>query len=45
MIWTPSPRPPWSERLMNSTLRDATAFMVHLSPVEPPSPLTASAAQ
>src|SRR4029077_7598366 len=36
MIWTPSPRPPWSEWLMNLTLRDATAFMAHLSPVAPP---------
>src|SRR6516225_1544813 len=38
MIWTPSPRPPWSERLMNSTLRDATAFMAYLSPIQPLSP-------
>ena len=29
------PCPPWSEWLMNSTLRDATAFMAYLSPVEP----------
>src|SRR6267142_7170785 len=36
MIWTPSPRPPWSEWLMNLTLREATAFMAHLSPVAPP---------
>src|SRR5580704_2523499 len=36
MIWTPSPRPPWSEWLTNLTLRDATAFMAHLSPVAPP---------
>src|SRR6266851_244732 len=43
MIWTPSPRPPWSEWLMNLTLRDATAFMAHLSPIAPPRPLTAAA--
>src|SRR3984893_447005 len=36
MIWTPSPRPPWSEWLMNLTLREATAFMAHFSPVAPP---------
>src|SRR5712671_69959 len=36
MIWTPSPRPPWSEWLMNLTLREATAFMAHLSPIAPP---------
>src|SRR4029077_7427282 len=36
MIWTPSPRPPWSEWLMNLTLRGAIAFMAHLSPIAPP---------
>src|SRR6267142_6553186 len=38
MIWTPSPRPPWSEWLMNLTLWDATAFMAHLSLSRRPSP-------
>src|SRR5215475_536671 len=41
MIWTPSPRPPWSEWLMNSTLRDATACMAYLSAFESLSPPTA----
>ena len=36
MNWTPSPRPPWSEWLTNLTLRDATAFMAHLTPVSLP---------
>src|SRR5713226_5534117 len=35
MIWTPSPRPPWSERLMSLTLRDAAAVMARLYPVLP----------
>src|SRR6516162_9209545 len=38
MIWTPSPRPPWSEWPMHSMLQDATAFMAYLSPIEPLSP-------
>src|SRR5260221_12646652 len=29
MTWTPSPRPPWSEWLMNLILREATPVMNH----------------
>src|SRR6516162_6887593 len=44
MIWTPSPRPPWSEWLMNLTLRDATAFMAHLYPIALPLALVIASA-
>src|ERR1041384_2984377 len=42
MIWTPSPRPPWSESLMNLTLRDAIAVMPSLSSSAPESKLRES---
>src|ERR1700726_4983296 len=45
MIWMPSPRPPWSEWLMNLTLRDATAFMALLYPFALPLVIASAARQ